>query len=190
MEQKFRKPEYIKTQNNYNCQQFFGPMTNCVFPAAGSTIQMPAQPAPSKEETPQVKESVAAKKSSGPRKRSFFRDEKGDKDENRTKQEAKRILGVIHKRKLGKELFDSSTTSSLNIIAAMFWLKWAEKGWVPAPTKSSYGAAFHRFLTEDCGLACPVEEKAFISSLRAIIKIGYIHYQEIYASVAKSFENN
>jgi len=26
-----RKPTYIKEQNNYGCQQFFGPISNCTF---------------------------------------------------------------------------------------------------------------------------------------------------------------
>lgn len=40
-----QKPEYIEHQENNNCQQFFGPVSGCVFAMAGSTVNMPpAQP--------------------------------------------------------------------------------------------------------------------------------------------------
>ena len=32
-----RKPSYIKEQNNYNCQQFFGNISNCTFTMPSSS---------------------------------------------------------------------------------------------------------------------------------------------------------
>ena len=38
-----QKPEYIENQVNNNCQQFFGPVSNCVFAMAGSHVGLPSQ---------------------------------------------------------------------------------------------------------------------------------------------------
>ena len=38
---KAQKPEYIEHQENHNCQQFFGPVSGCVFAMAGSYVGMP-----------------------------------------------------------------------------------------------------------------------------------------------------
>jgi hypothetical protein len=42
-ENKANKPEYIENQTNNNCQQFFGPVSGCVFAMAGSTVNMPSE---------------------------------------------------------------------------------------------------------------------------------------------------
>ena len=36
-----QKPEYIEHQENNNCQQFFGPVSGCVFAMPGSYVGMP-----------------------------------------------------------------------------------------------------------------------------------------------------
>ncbi len=38
-----QKPEYIEHQENHNCQQFFGPISGCVFamPESSGTMQVP-----------------------------------------------------------------------------------------------------------------------------------------------------
>ena len=40
---KVQKPEYIENQVNNNCQQFYGPVSNCVFAMPGSNVGMPIQ---------------------------------------------------------------------------------------------------------------------------------------------------
>ena len=42
-ENKTYKPEYIENQTNNNCQQFFGPVSGCVFAMPGSTVHMPSE---------------------------------------------------------------------------------------------------------------------------------------------------
>ncbi len=191
MEKRIIKPTYIKTQINNNCVQNFGAVYGSLFPTGDCHVQMPNMSKSSIEDmTHDSQEYIQPSKVSGPRKKSFFRDENGDKDAERTKQEAQRILSVIHKHRLGGKPFDSSTQSTMNIIAATFWQRWVEKGWVPSPTESSYGAAFFRFLKEDCGIACNVDEKAFVRSIRAIIENGCYHNQDIHDWVAISFEKN
>lgn len=43
-----QKPEYIEHQENNNCQQFYGPISGCVFAMPGSTVNMQA-PQPKQE---------------------------------------------------------------------------------------------------------------------------------------------
>ena len=33
------KPHYIREQHNHNCQQFFGPVSNCVFAMPGANVR-------------------------------------------------------------------------------------------------------------------------------------------------------
>lgn len=40
-----RKPTYIKEQHNYNCQQFFGNITNCTFTMPAATPASSNSPA-------------------------------------------------------------------------------------------------------------------------------------------------
>lgn len=125
----------------------------------------------------------------GPKKKSLFRDEHGDRDEGRTQNEKTRILSYIANHHLGNEEFDSSISSKLNIVVAYFWKIWSEKGLVDYYSARGEGTAFYRFLTEDCELTCPVEEKAFIRIVRSIIEDKHID-QEIYSNVAASFKSN
>lgn len=46
------KPQYIAQQTNNNCQQFFGPVTGCVFAMPGATVAPPVVNAP-QEQKPQ-----------------------------------------------------------------------------------------------------------------------------------------
>lgn len=53
MENQPAKPEYIKVQHNHNCQQFFGPVTGCVFAMPGAVVnQYPNGAAPKATSTP------------------------------------------------------------------------------------------------------------------------------------------
>ena len=38
MEDQPAKPIYIEKQENHNCQQFYGPVTGCVFAMPGATV--------------------------------------------------------------------------------------------------------------------------------------------------------
>lgn len=49
---KAQKPEYIEHQENHNCQQFFGPVSGCVFAMAGSYVTMQA-PHPNQDSSTQ-----------------------------------------------------------------------------------------------------------------------------------------
>lgn len=40
-----QKPQYIHEQHNTNCQQFFGPVTGCVFAMPGANVYQTPQPA-------------------------------------------------------------------------------------------------------------------------------------------------
>lgn len=123
----------------------------------------------------------------GPKRKSLFRDLNGNKDDACTSAEAKRVQAYIAKHHLGNAKFDSSISSKLNIVVAYFWKFWSEKGLVEHYSARGEGAAFYRFLTEDCELTCPVEEKTFIRIVRSIIEDEHID-QEIHSNVAKSFE--
>lgn len=125
----------------------------------------------------------------GPRKKCLFRDDNGRKSVDRTIMEVKRLKDYIANHHLGNEQFDSSISSKLNIVVAYFWKIWSEKGLVGHYSARGEGTAFHRFLTEDCELTCPVEEKAFIRIVRSIIEDKHIN-QEIYSNVAASFKND
>lgn len=122
----------------------------------------------------------------GPRKKSLFRNAKGDKDESRSQSEAERLRSYFAQHHIKNLQFDASTNSKNNIIVAYFWKIWSEKGLVNNPESLGEGTAFHRFLTEDCELECPVEEKAFIRVIRTIINSKHID-QEIYSNVASCF---
>ena len=122
----------------------------------------------------------------GPRKKSLFRNAKGDKDESRSQSEAERLRSYFARHHIKNPQFDASTNSKNNIIVAYFWKIWSEKGLVNNPEFLGEGTAFHRFLTEDCELECPVEEKAFIRVIRTIINSKHID-QEIYSNVASCF---
>ncbi len=56
-----QKPEYIEHQENHNCQQFFGPISGCVFamPESSVTLQAP-QPHQQKSSLSQNDNKVAA----------------------------------------------------------------------------------------------------------------------------------
>lgn len=139
------------------------------------------QPTDIEDIEPEVEQAVRQR---GPRKYSLFRDDYGRKDELRTQQEAERIKRYISMHHMGGKQaeLDSSTTSKMNKVVAMFWQHWRDKEWV---SEEFEGAPFYRFLTEDCGLACPVDEKPFSRSIRQIIEAGRI--SEIYATVADVF---
>ena len=187
-ENKTYKPDYIEHQENNNCQQFFGPVSNCVFAMPESHVTM--QPTPTNQvptgpiDTSEIE--ALTKKSRGPRLQLLFRNEDGEKEETRTQQESDRLKKFLSKHNLGRKKLDSSTSSKLNKVVATFWQRWKEKGFVDPKFE---GAAFYRFLTEDCGIECPVDEKAFIRAARSIIDSGE-RDPEIYDNVAICFENN
>lgn len=58
-ENKAQKPEYIGKQENNNCQQFFGPVSGCVFAMPGSHVTMPSEkPSPQQPRVPQPGEEL------------------------------------------------------------------------------------------------------------------------------------
>ena len=63
MEDQPEKPQYIHEQHNHNCQQFFGPVTGCVFAMPGAVVNQypnaaatqtaaPSKPAPEDKTQP------------------------------------------------------------------------------------------------------------------------------------------
>lgn len=182
---KLQKPDYIEHQENHNCQQFFGPVTGCIFAMPGSNVTSQT-PQASQAPIEHYEAEAQTKKSRGPKKNSLFRNERGQKDEVRTQAEAERIKAYTAEHHLGNTCLDSSIRSKLNKVVATFWQRWEEYGYVNPELE---GAPFYRFLTEDCGIKCPVDEKAFIRAVRSIIYSGEID-PEIYDNVAIFFENN
>lgn len=58
-----RKPTYIKEQHNYNCQQFFGNISNCTFtmpPATPASSMQATASTPQRKKPTQKKTAVAA----------------------------------------------------------------------------------------------------------------------------------
>ncbi len=181
------KPEYIENQVNNNCQQFYGPISGCVFAMPGSHVHMTpssnAIPVEAHRKAEDI-ENGNEPKSRGPKKNSLFRDKYNERDEERTKVEAERLKHYISDHHLGNMKFDSSVGSKLNKVVATFWSWWKDKGWV---RENFEGASFYRFVTIDCGLECPVDEKSFPATIRKIIKYGK-RDPEIYANVSSYFE--
>lgn len=131
-----------------------------------------------------TEETVSASKTPGPKRYSLFRDERGQKDDTLTQTEADRLKAYMADHHLGNTPLDSSTRSKLNKTVAYFWQRWNELGLVQEEFE---GAPFYRFLTDDCGIECPVDEKAFVRAIRAIIKSDK-RDPEIYANVAPYFQ--
>ena len=44
MEDRPAEPLYIKEQHNHNCQQFYGPVTGCVFAMPGAQVYQQSEP--------------------------------------------------------------------------------------------------------------------------------------------------
>ena len=53
MEDQPAKPVYIEKQENHNCQQFYGPVTGCVFAMPGATVYQHPEPAPKAAPAPE-----------------------------------------------------------------------------------------------------------------------------------------
>ena len=181
------KPEYIENQVNNNCQQFFAPISGCVFAMPGSHVHMTPNSDAVPQGTPYEAEDelqTPEPTSRGPKKYSLFRDKYDERDEARTKTEVERLKSYISEHHLGNTKFDSSVRSKLNKVVATFWTWWKDKGWV---REKFEGASFYRFITEDCGLECPVDEKTFPATIRKIIESGK-RDPEIYSNVSSYFE--
>lgn len=112
----------------------------------------------------------------GPRVKYLFPNDHDEKDETRTKQEAQRVMKYLNAHHLGHKKLDSSKENKINVIVANFWHHWNDQGMV---IEEFSGAAFYRFLTEDCSLACDVDQKAFSRVIKGIIESG--RDSEIYA---------
>lgn len=112
----------------------------------------------------------------GPRVKYLFHNDHDEKDETLTKQEAQRLMKYLNAHHLGHKKLDSSKENKINIVVANFWHHWNDQGMV---IEEFSGAAFYRFLTEDCSLACDVDQKAFSRVIKGIIESG--RDSEIYA---------
>lgn len=102
----------------------------------------------------------------GPKNQILFADEYGNEDLERTRQEAERITKYIADHRLGHMRLDSKRTNKLNLLVACFWYRWDERDWV-APNPQ--GAAIYRFITEQCHIPCDVQQRAFTSTICALI---------------------
>jgi hypothetical protein len=102
----------------------------------------------------------------GPKTQILFADEYGNEDLERTRQEAERITKYIADHRLGHMRLDSKRTNKLNLLVACFWYRWDERDWV-APNPQ--GAAIYRFITEQCHIPCDVQQRAFTSTICALI---------------------
>jgi len=102
----------------------------------------------------------------GPKTQILFADEYGNENLERTRQEAERITKYIADHRLGHMRLDSKRTNKLNLLVACFWYRWDERDWV-APNPQ--GAAIYRFITEQCHIPCDVQQRAFTSTICALI---------------------
>ena len=121
-----------------------------------------------------IEDSTAQRR--GPRFKYLFLNEHGQKDETRTKREAQRVMKYLSTHHLSNKKLDSSKENKINVAVANFWHHWNDRGMV---MEKLSGAAFYRFLTEDCGLACDVGQKPFSSVIKEIVESG--RNSEIYA---------
>ena len=166
-----------------------GPITHIegstvyINPKEGS-IQVAGKATVDAEDIIPSEETSPVAKTPGPKRYSLFRVERGQKDDALTQIEADRLKAYLADHHLGNTPLDSSTRSKLNKVVAYFWQWWDERGLVQEEFE---GAPFYRFLTEDCGIECPVDEKAFVRAIRAIIESDK-RDPEIYANVASYFQ--
>lgn len=119
----------------------------------------------------------------GPKTQFLFADEYGNEDLERTRQEAERITKYIADHRLGHMRLDSKRTNKLNLLVACFWYRWDERDWV-APNPQ--GAAIYRFITEQCHIPCDVQQRAFTSTICALINERKKD-PEIYANLCTYF---
>lgn len=119
----------------------------------------------------------------GPKTQILFADEYGNEDLERTRQEAERITKYIADHRLGHMRLDSKRTNKLNLLVACFWYRWDERDWV-APNPQ--GAAIYRFITEQCHIPCDVQQRAFTSTICALINERKKD-PEIYANLCTYF---
>lgn len=119
----------------------------------------------------------------GPKTQFLFADEYGNEDSERTRQEAERITKYIADHRLGHMRLDSKRTNKLNLLVACFWYRWDERDWV-APNPQ--GAAIYRFITEQCHIPCDVQQRAFTSTICALINERKKD-PEIYANLCTYF---
>lgn len=137
--------------------------------------------------TPDSSSSVSSETHSGntrgPKTQILFADEYGNEDLERTRQEAERITKYIADHRLGHMRLDSKRTNKLNLLVACFWYRWDERDWV-APNPQ--GAAIYRFITEQCHIPCDVQQRAFTSTICALINERKKD-PEIYANLCTYF---
>lgn len=179
-----KKPEFIGKQENHNCQQFYGPVSGCVFAMPGSTVQMPGSNNTEAKSDPIEEDFVEEKRRPGPRKKDLFETERGKKDEKRSQEEAARFKKYVSDHHIGRDVFDSSPNSKLNKVLGYFCQRWAANRWIATRLNT---AALDRFVREDCGMDCGVDAKAFGRAIRAIYESDKKD-PEIYDLVATYFE--
>lgn len=100
------------------------------------------------------------------RKKFLFLDANGYEDISRRDEEKARVLRYISEHKYGNKELDGSSENPLNKMAVAFVLRWKEKKLIQnfSPT------ALVRFLKDDCGLTCSVDDKTLANLLGRMVK--------------------
>lgn len=114
-------------------------------------------------------QSVAAEKPRGPRKKFLFALDGIDTKEDETVKvrEKDRLCTYLSQHCLKSRKLVCTKDDTLNKTIVCFLLKWMEKG---LTAEDPSGGAVFRFLTEDCGIASEVLEKAYSNRVKEWIK--------------------
>ena len=152
-----RKPTYIKEQNNYNCQQFFGNIS-------GSTFVMPTPQAQSAKPPKQAEENNVKYVQRGPRKQSLFTNNKPNEENKKARNEEKqRFMRYLNDHNMSSRKLTCKKNDTLNDVVTCFVIKWQDKG---LTAESPSGGAIFRFLTDECNLQSDVTEQSYSNEIK------------------------
>lgn len=102
-----RKPTYIKEQHNYNCQQFFGNITNCTFtmpPATPASNSTPATSSTPKKKKPSQKRTSIVTASEKPMTIKYYKH-----GNNGLLQRQRQRVDILYKKWIEWKWIDEST---------------------------------------------------------------------------------
>lgn len=152
-----RKPTYIKEQNNYNCQQFFGNIS-------GSTFVMPTPQAQSAKHPKEAEENNVKYVQRGPRKQSLFTNNKPNEDNKKARNEEKqRFMRYLNDHNMSSRKLTCKKNDTLNDVVTCFVIKWQDEG---LTAESPSGGAIFRFLTDECNLQSDVTEQSYSNEIK------------------------
>lgn len=166
--QEGNKPTYIKEQHNHNCQQFFAPVSSCVFAMPGANVTQHAQQpmkddAGAEEKNTQTTADTEAKHNEG-KKRGGRKAEVLFAD--RQQEMAALFVEFLTRHKRYNVDIDSSTENYINKAFVMFYKNLERPLRLPMQAN---GNACYRFLKDDCKLSFIAEKKTYANFIRGYI---------------------